>query len=494
MFSTGRVAAADIQRGGVLNVMLEADNKSLDPLFGNSGVDRRTFNLFAESLLLQPTSGVFKPWLAESYEMQDGGRTVIFRLRKGVKFQDGEPFNAEAAKFNLDRLVDPNLKPYPRQYTRELQSTEVVDEYTIRVKLSAPSVLFLPMIAAEAGSMMSPKAIREKGEEFLRFPVGTGPFKVVGRSSGEIVTQRSENYWQMGADGKALPYLDGVRMTVNGNTSVRLLQMQSDAAQLSDPVSVKDFNTVDRDANLKMLDSQVGGAYLLAINLDRFANNPDLRKAICHGLDRQAMVALVSRGKGAALTGIEPPFSWAFDPTLKGHEFNPDLAREEYKRSGHSGPITLTISQRDDDIQIAEMIQQMMKAIGIDMPIETLERLANAQKVIGKRDFDVALARAPLQGPDIHTFYTFSYSRVASTNYPGIKSEEMYKLVDDALVEFDREKRKQLYVRIQQLVLDTYAETFLFWNPRKDIASKKLNGVEFDATNNWLLTNSWLTA
>jgi peptide/nickel transport system substrate-binding protein len=490
----GGANAQQIRRGGTLNMILEADNKSLDPLFGSSGVDRRTFNLFAESLLIQPQYGKFDPWLAESYEMQDGGKTVIFRLRKDVKFQDGEPFNAAAAKFNLDRLIDPNLKPYPRQYTREVKSTDVIDDYTIRVNLSSPSVLFLPMMAAEAGAMMSPKAIREKGQDFLRFPVGTGPFKVVSRGSGEVVTVRNDNYWQMGADGKPLPYLDGIRMTVNGNTAVRLLQMQSGAAQLSDPVSVKDFDTVERDANLKMLDSQVGGAYVLSFNLDRLASKPDLRKAISHGLDRKAMVALVSQGKGTVLSGVEPPFSWAFDPTLKGHEFNPDLAREEYKRSGHSGPITLSISQRDDDIQVAEMAQQMMKEIGINLKIEVLERLAYAEKIQVKRDFDLGLSRSPLQRPDIHTQYAFSYSRVATTNYCGMKDEDIYNLVDQALGEFDQQKRKAIYVKIQQMILDNYYQTFLFWNPRADVASKKLNGIVFDATNIWMFDKLSLSA
>jgi len=486
--------AQEIRRGGTLNMILEADNKSLDPLFGSSGVDRRTFNLFAESLLVQPEYGKFDPWLAEGYEVQDGGKTFIFRLRKGVKFQDGEPFNAAAAKFNLDRLIDPALKPYPRQYTRELKSIEIVDDYTIRTTLTSPSVLFLPMMAAEAGAMMSPKAIKEKGQDFLRFPIGTGPFKVVSRASGEVVTVRNDTYWQKGADGKPLPYLDGVRMTVNGNTAVRLLQMQSGSAQLSDPVSVKDFDTVERDPNLKMLDSVVGGAYVLSFNLDRLAGKLDLRKAISHGIDRQAMVALVSRGKGTVLTGVEPPFSWAYDADLKGHEYNPDLAKEEYKRSGNSGPITLSISQRDDDIQVAEMMQQMMKDIGLDLKIEVLERLAYTEKIQVKRDFDLGLSRSPLQRPDIHTQYAFSYSRAATTNYSGIKDEHLYGLVDQAAQELDRDKRKALYVKIQQVILDNYYQSFLFWNPRRDVAAKALNGIAFDATNIWMFDKLWFSA
>jgi peptide/nickel transport system substrate-binding protein len=484
-----------VRRGGTLTMILEADNKSLDPLFGNSGVDRNTFNLYTEYLMLQDSKGDLQPWLAERWEVANGGKTITFYLRKDVTFQDGTPFNADAAKANLDRLVDPKLKPYPKQYTRELQSIDKVDDYTIRVNLSAPSVLIMPMLACEAGAMMSPKAMAEKGEEFGRAPVGTGPFKVVSRTTGEIVTERNSNYWRKGADGKPLPYLDGIKVVVNGNTTVRLVQMRSNAAQYSDAVSVKDFPTVSQNPGLKLVDNEVGGAFVLSFNLDRPAfANIELRKALSHALDREAMVKVVSQGTGKVLTGIEPPHSWVYDPALKGHGLDLDLAKASYAKSGHSGPITLSISQRDDDVQVAEMVQQMYKRANIDLKIEVLERLAFAAKVPDGRNFEIALSRSPLQRPDVHTQYTFSYSRVATTNYSGFKNEEIYKLVDDALVELDRAKRKQIYVKIQKLVLDNYYQTFLFWNPRKEVASAKLHGIRTDATSIRVYDEMWLEA
>jgi peptide/nickel transport system substrate-binding protein len=484
-----------IKRGGQMTIMLELDTSSLDPLFGNATtIQRKFYNIYAESLLLQDRNG-FQPWLAESYELQDGGKTIIFKLRRGVTFTDGTPFNADAAKINLDRLVDPALKPYPKQYVRELKSIDKIDDYTIKLNLSSPSVLMLPSMAGEPGMMISPVQIKEKSADIARMPIGTGPFKIVSRTTGETVAEKNPNYWQKGADGKPLPYLDGIKVIVNGNATVRLLQVQSGAAQLADPVSAKDFDRVKSNPALQLLDAQLGGAFVISFNMMKGpTTNIDLRKAMALAIDRQALVKVISQGQGVVLTGLEPPHSWVYDPSLKGHPYDPAGAKAALAKSGFTGSLTLTIQQREDDALIAQIIQQMYKAIGLDMKIETLERLAFVEKVLSAKEFDFVLTASPLQRPDMHTQYTFSYSRNATTNYSGFKDEEIFDLVDKALVELDRAKRKPIYVKIQQLVLDKYIQTFLLWNPRRQVASSKLKGIRYEGSDIWLYDQMWTDA
>ena len=488
------LAQADApRRGGTLTVMVSLDVKSLDPLFGNSGVDRKVFNLYAECLLFQDEKGELQPWLAERWEVADGGRTATFFLRKDVVFQDGTQFDAAAAKFNLDRLLDPKTVPYPRQFVREFQAVEVIDDHTVRAHLASPSVMFLPMMAAEAGAMMSPAAIRAKGEAFGRSPVGSGPFRVVSRGSDEIVTERNEKYWRNGADGKPLPYLDGVRVVINPNSAVRLLQLESGSAQLGDPVSAKDFARVRASAKVTLLDAPLGAAYVISFNVTRPPlDNIDLRRALSLAIDREAFVKVITLGYGVALKGIEPPQSWVYDATLRGHVYDPEAARAAYAKSGHSGPLTLTIVQRDPDTQIAEMMQQMYRHIGIELRIEAMERLAYFEKVLAFKT-DLSMAQTPLQRQDVDTQYTLSYSRTASSNFGGVKDEELFSLCDQAHVDLDRPSRKALYVRIQQLILDKYYLTYLLWNPTREVAARQLKGVRHDGTNIWLYDQMWLS-
>jgi peptide/nickel transport system substrate-binding protein len=487
---TARNSLAQIdapKRGGTLTVMVSLDVKSLDPLFGNSGVDRKVFNLYAECLLFQDEKGELQPWLAERWEVADGGRIATFYLRRDVVFQDGTHLDAAAAKFNLDRLLDPKAIPYPRQFVREFQVVEVVDDYTIRAHLASPSVMFLPMMAAEAGAMMSPTAIKAMGENFGRSPVGTGPFRVVSRGGDEIVTERSGNYWR-----KPLPYLDGVRVVINPNSAVRLLQLESGAAQLGDPVSAKDFARVRASSKLSLLDAPLGAAYVISFNVTRPPlDNVDLRRALSLAIDREAFVKVITLGYGVALKGIEPPQSWVYDASLRGHVYDPEAAKAAYVKSGHTGPLTLTIVQRDPDTQIAEMMQQMYRRIGLDLRIEAMERLAYFEKVLAFKT-DLSMAQTPLQRQDVDTQYTLSYSRTASSNFGGVKDEELFSLCDQAHVDLDRPSRKALYARIQQLILDKYYLAYLFWNPTREVAARQLNGIRHDGTNIWLYDQMWL--
>ena len=349
------LAAGPAYRGGTLTGVLELDVHGLDPLFGSTSVDRKVFGLYSESLLYQNKQSELEPRLAESWEVADGGKTITFHLRKGIKFTDGTQFDAKAAKYNLDRLIDPALSPYPRQFVRELESVEVVDDYTVRTHLKEASVLFLPVMSTEAGAMVSPTALAKGTDAFAANPAGTGPFKFVSRVGGKITAERNENYWRMGEDGKSLPYLDRVELTVNPNSTVRLLQIQSGDADIIDAVTVKDFAKVRSDPKLQLLESNLGGAYVLSFNVTQppFKDNINLRKAVALAIDRQAFVKVITYGDGVALKGIEPPFSWVYDDSLRGHVHNLDEAKAAAKESGFDGDLTLSVVKRDPDGQIA---------------------------------------------------------------------------------------------------------------------------------------------
>src|SRR5690606_18396366 len=127
-----------------------------------------------------------QPWLAEEWEVQDGGKTIIFKLCDGVIFSDGTPVNAEAAKFCLERVIDPKIINQNKQYVTSMTSVDVIDPLTIKVNLSAPQASFLAMMANEPGIIVSPTALQKRGEGFARAPVGSGPFVIEQRETGRI--------------------------------------------------------------------------------------------------------------------------------------------------------------------------------------------------------------------------------------------------------------------------------------------------------------------
>jgi len=225
------VAAQAPQRGGTLTVAVDLEPASLDPAFSNASTDRRVYNLFAENLLQQDDTGAFRPMLAEGWDYTPDRRSVTFRLRKGIRFHDCTEFDAAAVKFNLERVADPANNARARQYLLDLASVDLVDAHTARVNLKQPSGGFLAVLALEAGSMLSPAAIRSMGAELARKPVGTGPFKVVSWTSGRVEAERFDGYWRDGADGRKLPYLDKVVVRVIANTAVKPVQLKAGGIQ-----------------------------------------------------------------------------------------------------------------------------------------------------------------------------------------------------------------------------------------------------------------------
>jgi ABC-type transport system substrate-binding protein len=151
-----------------------------------------------EPLLHATAAGELKPWLAESYKVADDLTSITFNLRKGVKFQDGTDFNAQAAKWNLDNQIQAKRQPY-------WKSVEVIDDYTIRLNLTQWQNSILSFLADETDSwMVSPAAFQKNGIDWMRKnPVGTGPFKFVSFASDTgLKTVRNPDYWGKDAQGK----------------------------------------------------------------------------------------------------------------------------------------------------------------------------------------------------------------------------------------------------------------------------------------------------
>lgn len=479
--------------GGTLTIAIDLEPSSLDPIFGAApGTDRRFYNMFAENLIWQQPDGGFRPMLAESWAYAPDGLSVEFKLRKDVKFQDGTPFDAAAVKFNLERAASPEVASRARQFMSDFDSVELIDTHTARVKLKRRSGPMLAILAIEPGSMMSPTAVKAQGEGFHRAPVGTGPFRIKSWTGGRVEAEKFADYWQRSPDGKALPYLDRVVARVIPNTNVKLVELRSGNVQLGDSIQPKDFPQVEADPKLRLVDSNLGVVQYLIFNTSKAPfDNIELRKAIAHAVDAQSLEKIVSRGQGVLVGGIEPPSSWAFAKELKAYGREVELARSLYQKSGYQGPLTLSIIQRDPDAQIAQLIQAMLKQVGIELRIEVMERQAWLDKVLsGKAEIALSRAVMPRSDPDL-AFSTF-YGRDGKQNFAAIKDDKLFDLVDAARSETDQAARGKLYVEAQKRIHEQYYNAFLFWRPSSEVARVEVQGLEREFSGPWTYTTVWL--
>jgi peptide/nickel transport system substrate-binding protein len=481
------------KRGGTFTAVFINAPASMDPVLGNNpGNDGRSYNLFAEKLLYQNFKGDYLPLLADKWELSDDGLTLTFHLKKGIKFQDGTDFDAAAVKANLDRARTPKPESRTAPYLTSLAAVDVVDNTTVKLTLKQRTSSFLATLASEVGTMVSPTAVQKLGADFSRAPVGTGPFRLTSWSGNRIEAVRWDGYWQKDQDGQQLPYLDHVEFEIQPNAAVQLVDLKSNGAQFGDDVLTQDYATVKANPDLLLVQAPTNNVMYSAFNTSKAPfDNINLRKAISHAVNREALAKIITGGYGGVAVGVESPGSWATGPELKAPAYDLALAKKAYAESGFKGVITVSIIQRDPDAQVAQLVQAMLKQAGIALRIEVLERTAWAAKTLSG-DFEMTLQQAGTPRPDPDQTFSMYYARTATQNYSRFNDPVIFDLVDKARAEPDQAKRRAMYIAVQQRILDSYYQCFYYWYPVFDIERKSLQGMEIERSGAFFCTRAWI--
>ena len=330
------------------------------------------------------------PQLATDWQWTDDRKGLVIKLRSSVKFHDGEPFDAAAVKYNLERhLAMPGSAR--RSDIRVITGVEVIDQHTAKIVLSAPFAPLLAQLAYNAGAMMSPKAAQAAGENFGSHPVCSGPFKFVERvAQDRVVVERFADYWD-----KDKIKLDRIVYLPIPDSTVRLANLQSGGLDLIEFVAPTDLETVRKDPRLKL--AGVGGLGYNGITINvangeraktPLGQDARVRKALELSIDREALSQVVFNGQ-------YPPGNQWVAPTNPYYikEF-PIPARDVTKAkallAAASAPnpvVTLMISTLSVGMQTAEVIQAMAKESGFDIRIQATE-FTSAQQHAANGDFE----------------------------------------------------------------------------------------------------------
>jgi len=383
-----RAADAD-----TLVIDVEADLARLDPhISGTWNTFKVLSHIYegfvAEDLLRSDmTRPPIVPALAESWEISADGRTYTFHLREGVTFQDGTPWNAEAAKFNLDRMVNdqapqhqPGAVGMLRWVWQDLESYEVVDDFTFQITLTQPNAEFLRRLAAGgSGSprMISPAAVEQYGNDGINAnPVGTGPFKMVERVVGErTVLERNADYW----DPKRTPKVE--RLIVRGIPEVAtrelaLLTGEVDMISTPSPDSVEYLEA----QGMTIVKGPASTVYLIWINLkEQPFDDVRVRRAMAMALDREGMAQYLRRGMAQPAYGILNFGGPGWDPEYRDHPYDPEQAKQLLAEAGYPEGFTTRLDWTmgaGGDVNTkadAEWIQRDLARIGITAEIELFD-------------------------------------------------------------------------------------------------------------------------
>jgi ABC-type transport system substrate-binding protein len=328
-----------IKRGGALREAATAVIPTLDPQFSNSFTQtghRMIFDALFRYELVDEKAGKHevKGELVESWQMVDP-TTFTFKLRSGVKFHDGSDWNAQGAKFNLERMLT-NKKSTAKTYVEGIKSVDLVDPMTIKLSLQTPSAALLVNLSGVTSpvSIVSQKAVESMGEDaFNNKPVGSGPFEVVEwLRDNRVNTKKFNGYWRMGEDGQPLPYLDTAVFRSIIDPSVMLIEMKAGTLDIIAEPDAKDVAGIKASPDMVYYQhpSAINGR-TMGVNQKQgpFANNLKLRQALMYAIDREAMNKTLAFGIGQPYKWLYwPPGYAGYDTSLPFYNFDPARSKQ----------------------------------------------------------------------------------------------------------------------------------------------------------------------
>src|SRR5437868_3111825 len=266
--------ATGVHAETTLRIGLAEDPDMLDPTLGRTYVGRIVFAAFCDKLFDIDEKLNIVPQLALSHETSADGKEMTIKLRPGVKFHDGEPFDAEAAKFSIERhLTLPASFRKPELAT--VDHVDVVDPLTIKLVLKSPFAPLIAQLTDRAGMMMSPKAVKEQGDKFAQHPVCAGPYKFVERvQQDRMVFEKFADYWN-----KDNIFIDRVVFLPIVDATVRLANLKSGGLDLIERVLATDIKDVRADNRIKLSTALELGYFGLTINIANDKNKGPLSQS-----------------------------------------------------------------------------------------------------------------------------------------------------------------------------------------------------------------------
>jgi peptide/nickel transport system substrate-binding protein len=481
MLSAGLLLSlqAGVHAQTTLRIGLAEDPDILDPTMARTYVGRIVFASFCDKLFDIDEKLNIVPQLALSHETSADGKEMTIKLRPGVKFHDGEPFDAEAAKFSLERHL--NMQgSFRKPELATVDHVDVVDPLTIKLVLKTPFSPLIAQLTDRAGMMVSPKAAKEAGDKFGVHPVCAGPYKFVERvQQDRIVFEKFTDYWN-----KDNVFIDRVVYLPIVDSTVRLANLKSGGLDLIERVLATDIKDVRADSRIKLSTALELGYLGLTININNDKNKGPLsqsekvRQALDLSIDREAINQVVFNGEftpGNQWVSPEHPYYQKAFPIQKR-----DVAKAKalLKESGAALPVSvdLMVPKGPENEAVAQVLQSMAAEAGFDLKIRLIE-FATSFKQAQAGEFQAFLIGwSGRIDPDGNS-YVFLHTN-APQNDGKYSNPDADKALEDARLVTDPAQRKATYEKLTGIVLKDEPLIYLYHRKLLIAHTTKLEGYK----------------
>jgi ABC-type transport system substrate-binding protein len=457
---TNSAALAQQERpkfGGTLIFAAGGDILTMDPQFIHEIPSFRSAMHIHETLVKRDLNMETIPGLAESWTTSADLLTWTFKLRKGIKFQDGTPFNADSVKYTFDRLRNPEIASPRKSSLDMVKNVNVVDEYTVALTTAKPFAPLLAQLTSYNLAIMSPASATKWGKKYAQNPSGTGPYKLDSWAPGDqLVLTRNENYW-----GEK-PYLDRIVFKVLPEDSTRVMALLSGGIDVAAAVPPMLIKKLEQSKDTKMLKQMGFRTVFLGMNNNiKPFNDVRVRKAVAHAVNLEAINNSVLSGIVTTGGGLESPVIPGAIQNLTPYPYDPSRAKKLLAEAGYPNGFTTifytTTGRTLMDRQVAEAVQNQLKEVGIQAEIKAPDYGTYLALLDKGTETPMFLSGKGSPTGDLDFTMNLSLKSGGKMNHTQYRNPKVDALIEEQQGIIDQMKRFQVLHTIQKIFYDDCA-------------------------------------
>ena len=444
---------------GTLTVAQGVDAESMDPYVTTSGASKGMLWTVYDRLVQRDLDLTIQPGLATTWSALDDS-TWELKLRQGVNFHNGEPFNADAVKFSFARFVDPSIKNGYSTLLKPVSGVDAIDPYTVHVKTTEPFAELIETLASYV-EMMPPKAAADPNM-VTQQPIGTGPYKFVSWAPNDrFVVQSAGPHWS------GQPHLQQVVFRPIPDATARINELKSGGVDIITNVPPLQIGDLQNTSGVNLARATNSGSIILIpnfVNTDVF-NKKEVRQALQYAIDKDQLIKVVLRGEAVPMVSPFPKgVAGGYVEGLPPYNYDPDKARALLAQAGYPDGFSISFNAPDgrylQDKQVAEAIAGQLEKVGIKADLETVEWSTYVQGIVGRKYQLFLLSQGGLQvGPAVQTNWS---SRIKGIAWQGYTNPTVDDLIDTASKQVDVQQRTATYEQLMRLVWDDSPWIFLY--------------------------------
>jgi peptide/nickel transport system substrate-binding protein len=460
-----------------LVIAFDGSPTNLDPRLGTDSYSGRIWDMTASGLTRLTPTGDFTADVATKWETPDD-KTIVFHLNPGAKFQDGRPVTSKDFKYTFESTMSQELQSPKKSGYAVVSSWETPDDHTFIVKLSEPNAgIFdnFPYVLVPQGA--DPKV-------FARTPILAGAYRVTEFKTDEKVTLQAFPGWVGGP-----PKIQNVIVRIIPDATTRVLELRRGTVNFT--INSIPYDQVDQFKNnkdFKVVTSHGGAYQYIAFNMkDPIVAKKQVRQALAYAIDRGVIVRDLLHGYGSVTDTMFPPGHWARAENLPSYPYDPNKAKQLLDAAGYRDPdgdgpqtrfkLVFKTSTDAEVNQQAEIIQQMLKKVGVDLQIQSSEFGTFMDDIKNGRFQLFSLRRSGISDPDF--YYTIFHSKSLAPNGQNrgyYVNPKVDQLIEQGRATFDRTKRKAIYDQLQQILADDLPYISLYHRDNVAIMRSNVDG------------------